>query len=177
MNAGIHSSLGNAYTYAGRWDEAIESFRTALRLSPGRIGMHYRMGLVLLLKGEAESALAEFSREVDEDGYRVKGLALALYALGRQEEYQAKLSELIERLGAEWPSEVAHVYAYTGDSDAAFEWLDKAVAQNEAGLQDQFLRPFYAPLHGDPRWGEFLARVGSSPEQLDAIELQITLPK
>jgi hypothetical protein len=31
-------------------------------------------------------------------------------------------------------------------------------------------------LHGDPRWHAFLARIGMSPEQLDAIEFDIKPP-
>jgi hypothetical protein len=53
-----------------------------------------RIQTELLVKGEAERALAEFSRtDVDEgdDEYWVKGQALALYALGRRAEYLAKL--------------------------------------------------------------------------------------
>ena len=172
-----HFYLGNAYLYAGRWDEAIASYQTALRLSPDYIGTHYHIGTALLLKGEAEAALAEFSLEEGDEEYRVKGQALALYALGRQAEYRAKLEELIERWGDQWPSEVAHVYAYVGDAEQAFLWLDRAIEQNEEGLSDQFLRPFYTPLHGNPRWAKFLERVGSSPEQLDAIEFKVTLPK
>ena len=79
-----------------------------------------RIQTELLVKGEAERALAEFSRtHVDEgdDEYGVKGQALALYALGRHAEYLAKLEELIEHWGDQWPSEVAHVYAYAGDAD------------------------------------------------------------
>jgi adenylate cyclase len=74
------------------------------------------------------------------------------------------------------PSQVAHVYAYMGDADRAFEWLDRAIEQNEAGLAEQFLNPFYRPIHTDPRWSRFPERVGSSPEKLNAIEFEVTLP-
>jgi len=176
VNSTLHSNLGWTYFLAGRWDEAIEFFQTSLQLNPERIVVHYLIGLALLFKGEPEAALVELSLEEDKE-YRLKGTTMAMHALARQEEYQAELPELIERPGAEWPSEVAHVYAYAGDTDAAFEWLDKAVAQNEAGLYEQFLSPFYTSLHGDPHWEEFLTRVGSSPEQRDAIRFQITLPR
>ena len=117
-----------------------------------------------------------FSVEED-DEWRVKGQALALHALGRQDEYRARLAELIEGWGAEWPSEVAHVYAFAGNTDAAFAWLDKAVAKNEAGLTEGFLLPFYSSVHTDLRWAVFLERVGSSPEQLDTVEFEVALPK
>ena len=71
---------------------------------------------------------------------------------------------------------MAHVYAYVGDADAAFAWLDKSIAQNEAGLSGQFNLPYYKLIHSDPRWAEFLEAVGSSPEQLAAIEFNVTLP-
>ena len=179
VNPTSHTNLGNAYLYAGRFNEAFDSYQTTLRLSRDYIGGHYHIGTALLLMGEAEAALAEFSlKEVEEgdDEYRVKGQALALYALGRKTEYQAKLAELVEGWGDQWPSEVAHVYAFAGDAEQAFFWLDLAIEQNEAGLSDQFLRPFYTPIHGDPRWVKFLERIGSSPEQLDAIKFKVTLP-
>ena len=170
-----HAILGYYYLHAGNWDEAVASYQTALRLSPDYIGAHYFIGVGLLFKREAQAALDAFAREKD-DEYQVKGAALALHALGRQEEYQAKLAELIERWGSDWPSEVAQVYAYVGDSEAAFLWLDKAIEQNEDGLSEQFLLPFYQTIHADPRWAAFLQRMGSSPEQLSAIEFNVTLP-
>jgi hypothetical protein len=120
--------------------------------------------------------LAEFEKEEDPE-YRVKGEALAYHVLGQTDRLEASLDELIERWGEQWPSEVAHVQAFTGNADAAFEWLERAVETREEGLSEQYLWPFYRPIHGDPRWAAFLERVGSSPRQLDAIPFRVTLPE
>ncbi len=170
-----HTNLGSSYLRAGRWNEAIASYQTSLQLSPDYIGAHYRIGVALLLKGDAAAALETFSREIDEE-YRVKGSALALYALGREEEFQAGLAELVNRWGDNWPSEVAHVFAYIGDADSAFQWLDKAVRQKEEGLIEQVFYPLYQGLHADQRWELFLKNLGCSSEQLNAIEFRVTLP-
>lgn len=171
-----HYNLGITYLFAGRWDDAIASFQTALRLSPGIIGAHNKIGTALLFKADAEAALDEFAQEQGDEDYGAKAQTLALYSLGRQQEYEAMREKLIERWGAERPSEVAQVYAYVGDADTAFRWLGRAIDQNEAGLTEQVLFPFFRPIHDDPRWADFLERLGSSPEQLGAIEFDVTLP-
>ena len=176
VNPAGHYNLGLAYRSAGHLNQAVASFRTSNSLSPGRLGAQYSIGRVLLMQGEPEAALAAFAEETDEE-YRVKGTALALYELGRQAEYESAFLELRERWGEQWPSEIAHVYAWTGDADAAFEWLDRAVAQNEPGLNEQFQAEFYAPVHDDPRWQAFREQTGTSEEQLAAIEFEVTLPE
>jgi len=168
--------LGSSYYYAGRSDEAIASFRAALTLSPDMVGAHYTIGQALLLKGEAEAALEAFQEEGDEE-FRVKGSAMAYHALSRKAEFESAFTELRDRWGKAWPSEVAQVYAWIGDTGAAFEWLDNAIAQNEAGLNEQFKLPLYASLRGDPRWQSFRERTGTSEEQLAAIEFDVTLPE
>jgi TolB-like protein/Tfp pilus assembly protein PilF len=175
MNPTSHANLGFAYHSAGRWDDAIASLETALRLSPDRLFAHYGIGVALLMKREPEAALESFASEGDES-LRVTGQALALYTLGRQDEYQARRDELIERWGDEWPFHVADVYAWTGDADLAFEWLDRAVIQHHVSLAELPLKPFYQPLHADPRWREFLERVGGTPEQMEAIKFEVALP-
>lgn len=175
VNPSGHSTLGHSYLYAGRWDQARASYETGLRLGPDDLGAHYHLGLALLFGGRTAEALAVFGKEID-DEWRVKGQALAFFAHGRQEEFAAMLAELTEGWGGEWPSEIAHVYAYAGDADAALNWLERAIAQNEPGLTEQFLLPFFAPIRTDPRWGRFLQRVGSSPEQLNDISFEISVP-
>jgi TolB-like protein/Tfp pilus assembly protein PilF len=175
VNAAGYDNLGGSYDLAGRWDDAIASRETVLRLSPGHIGAHYWIGMALLFKGEAEAALEAFTREKGLEGLRVKGQALASHALGRQEEYRARLDELIELWRDQWPSEVAHVYAWTGEADRAFEWLARSVAQEDGGFDPY--EPLLGPIKNDPRWLPLLESIGKSPEQLDAIAFEVTLPK
>ena len=99
---------------------------------------------------------------------------MALYALGRQEEHQAKLDELIERWGDQWPSSVAVVCAYMGDTDRALEWLNRS-AQEEDGAFDPANR-LLKPLHNDPRRLPLLESIGKTPGQWDSVEFEVTLP-
>lgn len=88
----------------------------------------------------------------------------------------ASLNELIETWGEQWPSEVAHIYAFTGDSLSAFTWLDKAVEQGEEGLSNQQTYPHYDSLRQDPRWAAFLERTGTSESSLASIPFEVKLP-
>jgi hypothetical protein len=129
------------------------------------------------MKGDAEAALIDFEKEEGDEEYLTKGRALAFHALGRQAEYEEALGKLKSKWGGQWPSEVAHVYAWVGDADAAFEWLDRAVAQNEDGLMQQFPQPFFNPIHADPRWKTFRQETGTSAAQLAAIRFEVPLLK
>ena len=129
------------------------------------------------MKGDPEAALVAFQEEEGDEEYWTKGTALALHALGRLAEYEAAFEEMRTRWGEQWPSEIAHVYAWIGDADATFEWLDRAVLQNEDGLTEQFPQPFFAPIHADPRWQAFRERTGTSEAQLSAIEFEVPVLK
>ena len=174
LNPVGHSNLGSIYYFSGHWDKAIASYQKALELSPGYIGAHYFTGASYLVKGDAEKALAAFLQEGDEE-YRTKGQALAAHALGQTAEFEAKVAELAERWGSQWPSEVAHVYAWTGDTDQAFEWLQKSADEEEGAFNP--VDPLLGPLHGDSRWQPLLESIGKSAEQLGAIEFNVTLPQ
>lgn len=102
--------------------------------------------------GETDEARAAFEKD-DDEAYRVKGQVLCAYARGDQETFEKHLAVLRERWGDQWPSEIAHVYAWTGDPDAAFEWLDKAVAIDEEGIGTSRRNMLLNPLHQDPAGG------------------------
>jgi len=176
LNPKTHGSLAYDYARLGRLDEAISSYRIALRLSPGRVGTAYNVGELLLRKGEAAAALAEFEQE-SEENWRLMGSTMALHALGRKAESDTAMGELIAKYETDSSYNIAYVAAFRGERDRAFEWLKKAVAYHDTGLVEVGTDPMFASLHDDPRWQPFLREIGRAPEQLAAIEFNVTLPQ
>ncbi len=175
VNAVGYFNLGGSYLYARRYDDAIEALETSLRLSPGRIGAHLQLGIALLLRGEAASALEHMRREPHEL-LRLIGLALAHHALGEHDVAERLQGELIEKYERDAAYNIAYVAAYRGDADAAFDWLGRAVRYGDPGLADLAADPLFDNLRSDPRWLPFLESVGKAPAQLDAIGFDIRLP-
>ncbi len=172
VNPRAHHNLGNAYRWAGRWDEAMASYRTALSLSPGHIGAYTGIGQALLGKGEPAPALESIDQEPSRPWWLI-GAAMAYSALGRQAESDAALAELIEDWERDGSYNIAYVLAFRGEPDQAFAWLDKAVEYNDPGLSEILVENTFAPIHDDPRWLAFLEKIGRSPRQLDTIRFRV----
>ncbi len=171
-----HLNLGLAYLGVGRWADAVESLRTAVELKPAAGGVQSFLGTAMLYTGEPEAALAVIEDEPVEP-FRLIAASMAYHALGRTPESDSTLAELIEKYEQDAAYNIAYVVAYRGEIDRAFEWLDKAVTYEDPGLSEIFIRPEFEVLSDDPRWLPFLERIGKSPEQLAAIEFEVTLPK
>jgi tetratricopeptide (TPR) repeat protein len=167
--------VGTAYARAGRYEEAIANYRTAVMLNPGSISNHYTLGVSLLFNGDPEAALAEVQAEPDE-GWRLTGLALVYHALGKKTESDAALAELIKKHEKSWSDAIAWVLAYRGETDAAFERMEKAVAYRCTGVVHFPVERLLSSLHDDPRWLPFLHKLGKTPEQLAAIPFEVKLP-
>ena len=92
------------------------------------------------------------------------------------------LATLIENWGDEEPDAVAQVFAWRGDKDAAFEWLNLALDTDQpAGIQGttrvtRLGDPVFKNLHDDPRWEDFRRRTGLPSERIAAIEIDLTIP-
>src|SRR6184192_3820288 len=101
-------NLGYHQRMAGRLDAAISSFRTVLSMSPSNGGAHCQLGVALLLKGDAQGALAEIEQETSEI-YKMIGLPMVYHALGRKAEFDAALAALIAKYEKDGPSNIASV--------------------------------------------------------------------
>jgi Flp pilus assembly protein TadD len=170
-----HFNLGYHRRMAGRLDAAIASFHTVLSLAPRRGGAHAELGNALLLKGDAQGALAEIEQETS-DAWKMIGLPMAYHALGRKADSDAALAALIAKYEKDAPSNIASVYAYRGEADKAFAWLDKAVEYGDSG-SEIVTDNLFDKIHADPRWLLFLRKIGKAPEQLAKIEFKVTLPQ
>ena len=176
VNVTALHNLGYFQRMAGRLDAAIASYRTLLNLAPGRSNAHAQLGNALLLKGDAQGALAEIEQEPSES-FKMIGLPMAYDALGRKADSDAALAALIAKWEKDAPYNIAYVYAYRGEADKAFAWLDKAVEYDDAGLSEIPTENLFDKIRADPRWLVFLRKVGKAPEQLAKIEFKVTLPQ
>jgi TolB-like protein/Flp pilus assembly protein TadD len=172
VNVTALSNLGYDQRVAGRYEAAIASFRTVLSLSPNRGGAHFNLGAALMQKGDATAALAEIEQEKTET-WRTIGLPMAYCALGRKADADAALNALIAKYEKDGPSNIAYAYAFCGDADKAFEWLDKAVAYHDPGLGEIVTENLFDKIHSDPRWLPFLRKIGKAPDQLSKIEFKV----
>jgi len=154
-----HFRLGRTYYRAHRLEEAADSFQMALSLSPGRIFAHVYIGFVLLAQGDAPAALIAIEQATD-DFDRLTGTAIVQHALGDAEASDAALQGLIEKWAAEGAYQIAQIYAFRGEIDHAFDWLDQAYDNRDSGLTLMLLEPLFANLHDDPRWEPFLDKMG-----------------
>ncbi len=171
-----HFDLGLIYLKLGRPDDAATNVRTALALHPEHFGAWAVLGLALLAKGETRAAVEAIEQETIEM-YRLSGLAFAYHEMGQQDESDKFLAELIEKHAKEASSEVASVFAWRGDIDNAFKWLEKALENDETALSNVASHYTFRNLHDDPRWQPFLAKLGQSNTQLAAIKFDVQLPK
>ena len=64
------------------------------------------------------------------------------------------------------PFQIAEVYAARNEPTAAFKWLDHAWQVREGGIGWVRVAKTLKNLHGDPRWQDFLRKVGLHDEQL-----------
>ena len=158
LSVPTHGNLGLHAYYAGRLVEAVAAFKKALELNPEYPNLQSLLGQVYLAQAHPQEALAEMERE-REPTLRLQGLALAYHALGRKKEADATLAEFVAKYRADWAFQIAEVYAFRGEADRAFEWLERAYAQRDGGLSEMKGDPLLKNLERDPRYAAFLKKM------------------
>jgi TolB-like protein/DNA-binding winged helix-turn-helix (wHTH) protein/Flp pilus assembly protein TadD len=154
----FHLGQGYAFYLAGRYREAEAELQKALELNPKAPFAHLTMGEILINMGKPQQALAEVEKEPSEWG-RLTGLAWAYHALGREQESNAALNELIARHDIDSAYQIAQVYAFRGEFDKSFEWLERGYKQRDGGMTDVKIDPMLKPLQRDPRYAELLKKM------------------
>jgi TolB-like protein len=175
-----HLNLGSTYFVAGRVEDALRQFEAALAINPDAGAVRWKTGLARLVLGDAAGALAEFELEDPDHPYGTHGRALAYHDLGRMEEYEAAMQELEQRypdLATRWAWGFARAYAWVGNADEAFRYLEATAEQNVGYLGGLATHPLFTKLHDDPRWEPFLRSVNQSPEQVAALDFDFRLPE
>lgn len=148
--------FARACYYAGHLDEAEKELRQVLSLDAGFPATHYELGRVLLAKGQVDAAVAEFVQEKNV-GWRNYGSPLGAHAQGRKAEAEAGLAALVRKPeGQEF--QIAETYAFFGNRDEAFRWLDRAI-DHDPGIMWLRGDPLLKDLVADPRYATLLRKL------------------
>ena len=162
LNPDVPILLGwQIYMRTGEYAQAEQSIRRGLQIAPKWGAGQYMLGEALMLQGHNDAALAEFSKESLQDG-QLEGSAMVQFAMGRKDKSDALLAESIRHDGAQWPSEIARVYAFRGERDHAIEWLERAYQEKDEDLYLIKNDPLLRNLEGDPRYQAFLRKMNLS---------------
>jgi TolB-like protein/DNA-binding winged helix-turn-helix (wHTH) protein len=143
----------------GRYEEAHAALAKAMDINPNQISMIHEVGgEVYLAQGRAQQALAEMEKEPP-GLFHDLGVALAYNALGQRQESGTALARMISQHSNDGAYQIAQVYAYRGEVEQAFQWLDRAHAQHDPGLMWFKTDLKLKSLRKDPRCAELLKKL------------------
>ena len=150
--------LGFYYWMNGQYVEAEEKIRHFLLLHPDVGFVNSFMGEVQSKLGNYDQALAYFEKDND-PFWPLYRKSMTVYAMGNTQEANALLKKLVSDFGdVAWPN-IADVYAFRGENDEAFRWLELSLENKDSSLLEILNYPSMKNLWGDPRWNKFLKKL------------------
>jgi TolB-like protein len=155
-------SLARTLFVEGKLDEAEASARKAAELQPTAVSSHRWQVFVAIQRRDGEAALREAQLEPNE-GYRRFELALAHYARRERAAADAALAELIAKDRDFLAYQIAEVYAWRGETDKAFEWLQVSLDNHDTGMLSLLIDPLLRGLRHDARYKGLVAKIGLPP--------------
>ena len=159
LNFLARNNLARILYVEGKLDEAQTSARKAADLQPTAASSHRWQVMIAILRGDGETALREAQMEPDST-YRRFVLALAHYARGDRAAADAALTELIAQDRNVAAYQIAQVYAWRGETEKAFEWLQIAFDNHDTGMLSLLIDPLFRGLHHDARFNSLLVKTG-----------------
>ncbi len=160
LSADIWVRLSAYYLGTGQLDLAETAAKRTLDVAPEQAQAARNLGFAYLLAGRLADARAAFERSSNEL-FRQMGEALVEYQLGHQAEAQRPLDQILAnpfaRSGGSY--QIAQVYAWRGEADRAFEWLESAYQHHDAGLSYLKYDPLLRKVRDDARYAALLRKM------------------
>jgi len=153
-----YNGLSLEYFYKGDWEKSEAAIKKALEVTPDYASGYYQLSRIQLAQNDGEAALASLNQEADEM-WRLAGLSLAYFQLHREAEAKKTLQQFIDNYTDGAAYQIAATYAYRGEVDSAFEWLERAYQQRDGGLTEIKADPTFKTLQKDSRWRPFLKKM------------------
>jgi tetratricopeptide (TPR) repeat protein len=153
----FYYNLGLSLFYGGLLDEAIAIFRKGIELEPQQQRIHTYLSQIYIIKGQLDSALTEIKQEIDPH-WQICGFALVYFAQGRKMEADDALQTAIKE-GINVYYQIAEIYAFRGETDKAFEWLERSYNAREDRITMIKGDPLLENIRNDPRYAAFMKKM------------------
>lgn len=159
LRGGPWMDIGGLLTFTeGPTPAARSALERSVELNPESGFTWVYLGTLELLDGKLDAARAAFVRS--DETWALYGEALVEHAAGNADKAQAALDEYARRYGDGAAYQLAEIHAFRGEKDRAFEYLERAYRNRDAGMQYLMFSVLFAPLRGDPRFVEMSRRMG-----------------
>ncbi|TMQ58675.1 MAG: tetratricopeptide repeat protein [Candidatus Eisenbacteria bacterium] len=166
LSSSISADAGGYQFYAGRYDKAIALLEKTLEQDPGFARAYGQLGGIFEQMGKYEEAIEAFKKAKEVSGgatYSLTALTHAYALAGRRDEAERMLQQLEEIGKRKFVSSysIAAVYVALGDTDRAFDYLDRAVQDHDRALIWLPVAPRFNRVRSDPRFRAILRTVGA----------------
>lgn len=154
----IYNNLGLVTYYSGRYDKSVGLFKKALELNSELPEIRVYLARVYLFQSRYTDALDEIAKEKS-PRWQSYGYALTYHAMGKKQQSDKALAELIEKYQDHSAFQITQVHAFRGETDEAFRWLDRAYSQRESDVAYVKGDPLLKNIMNDPRYAVFLKKM------------------
>ncbi len=160
----LGTTLGDAYFFARRYDEAERWLRRTIALEPGFIHLRNDLGRVLSEGGRYDEALNAFDEAHAVSGgnpIASVGRAYTLARAGRSDEARATLAYLEAESTRRYvsPHAISAVLIGLGEYGTAIDWIERAYREHDRALVWMKVHPRLDPLRGNARFDSIVKRV------------------
>lgn len=161
----MNSGLGATYYYAGRYDEAMAQYQKTLAFDPTFSIAHEMLAEIYERTGREDEAVEEYlkanphwigSKEIA-DALKTAAAQSSVHGLWRKWLEFAVDKSKIPTISFFY---IAATYAYLGETESAFEWLEKAFEEREGFLVHLKTDPHFNKLQTDVRFQDLVRRIG-----------------
>jgi TolB-like protein/DNA-binding winged helix-turn-helix (wHTH) protein/Tfp pilus assembly protein PilF len=168
LSVSISASLGWAYYYARRWDDAIAQFQKTLGMDANFVAAYEGLAKCYDQRGTHREAVEAVASELELA--QAKDVAESLHRDYQRAGYRAAMRKLYERKLDEFqqmareeyvtPLIFADLYALLNDREQSLAWLEKAYEERSSKLVDLKSDPDFDSVRGDPRFADLVRRIG-----------------
>jgi tetratricopeptide (TPR) repeat protein len=138
MSARAHFNHATALQEAGRVDEAVKEFSTALRFNPGSAKAHVNLASILIGKGKLDEAHTHF-----EEALRIEP---------NNAEFHSGYAYLLEQLGRDEQAAAECEAAVRLEPKSAQAWFSYGAFLEKHGKLDKAIAQYRQAVQADPRF-------------------------